>query len=253
MPANPQNVVTKIADREHEMDAIARLRYDVFVRELGSSGASVDHALCSESDQFDKHSEHLIAVDQNAGGAVIGVYRLMTAQMAKKAGGFYSENEFDLTALKSSRRKILELGRSCGHANYRDGTAMFQLWRGLAEYVLTHEIEILFGVASFHGTEPKKYAQALSNLASVYAAPEHLLTKSKKYQSMALVNPNQIDRNTAIRETPSLIKSYLRLGGVVGDGAYIDYDFNTIDVCLIMDTATMSQRHREIYSKATAR
>jgi putative hemolysin len=250
MSANPQNIFTKIADRAQEFDAIAQLRYEVFVRELGGGGAGVNHALRTESDAFDEHAQHLIAMDRDAGDAVVGVYRVMTAEMAAKAGRFYSEDEFDLTALRTSGRKILELGRSCVHPNYRDGVTMFHLWQRLAEYVLSDDFEILFGVASFHGTDPMKYAHALSNLAASYAAPDHLRTKSKKYQTMALVGKFHIDRNTAIRETPSLIKSYLRLGGVVGDGAFIDDVFNTVDVCLIMDTVTMSQRHREIYSKA---
>jgi len=40
------------------------------------------------------------------------------------------------------------------------------------------------------------------------------------------------------------------LGGLVGDGAFIDKDFNTIDVCLVMELSKMSNRHKEIYIKA---
>lgn len=252
MTSNSRKIETKVADCESELLAAQRLRYDVFVNELGGDGEQVDHDLKLERDGFDAHSDHLIAIDRMANDAVVGVYRVLTADMAEKAGRFYSEDEFDVSGLKNSGRRILELGRSCVHRDYRGGTTMFQLWQGLADYVARHDVEVLFGVASFHGTDPMKFAQALSNLAAHYAIEEPLRPVSRQYQSMSLVPPAQIDRSVAIKDTPALIKSYLRLGGLVGDGAFIDHQFNTIDVCLIMDTLKMSQKHRDIFSKAFA-
>ena len=43
---------------------------------------------------------------------------------------------------------------------FRGGIGMFLLWNALADYVLDHGIEILFGVASFHGTDVAPLAQA---------------------------------------------------------------------------------------------
>ena len=126
---------------------------------------------------------------------------------------------------------------------------MFQLWGGLAEYVLKHEIEIMFGVASFHGTNPDSIAQPLSYLHHNHLAPEDLRTKAKGESSVRTdrLPSAKVDRPTAIRNMPSLIKAYLRLGGFIGDGAYVDMDFNTVDVCLLMDTKRMSLRHRDYY------
>lgn len=231
------------------MRAAARLRYEVFIRELGGDGSGVDHLEMLETDCFDAHVDHLIAVDCEAGDAVIGVYRLMRDDMCQSAGQFYSESEYDLSALKATGRRLLELGRSCVHSDYRNGTVMYHLWQGLAEYIALHEIEVLFGVASFHGTDPGILAHPLSHLANTFAAPESLRATSRSYVDMKLIAPDQIDRTRAMRETPALIKAYLRLGGMVGDGAFIDHDFNTIDVCLVMDTAHLSEKHREIYSK----
>ena len=50
-------------------------------------------------------------------------------------------------------------------------------------------------------------------------------------------------------QMPALIKAYLRLGGVVGDGAWRDDAFNTLDVCLVMDTARMKAQHRAFYER----
>ncbi|MEP5759326.1 MAG: GNAT family N-acyltransferase [Litoreibacter sp.] len=249
MAANSRKIEVRLAKTDDELRAAARLRYDVFVRELGGDGVGVDHQAQLETDRFDSYVDHLIAVDRGANDRVVGVYRLMRDDMLEGAGQFYSESEYDLTVLRASKRKLLELGRSCVHANYRNGTTMYYLWQGLAEYIERHKIEVLFGVASFHGTDPSVLAQPLSNLSSAYLAPVSLRATSRKYVDMNLVAAGDIDRARAMHETPALIKAYLRLGGLVGDGAYIDHDFNTVDVCLVMDTQKLSVKHREIYAK----
>ena len=48
---------------------------------------------------------------------------------------------------------------------------------------------------------------------------------------------------------PPLIKAYLRLGGFVGEGAFLDHAFNTTDVCLVLDTARMNEKNRALYTK----
>ncbi|HBM38373.1 MAG TPA: ornithine-acyl-ACP acyltransferase, partial [Sulfitobacter sp.] len=141
----------RLARTQADLHAAQRLRYDVFVTELGAGGPLVDHDNRLEVDQYDDFVDHLLLIDRKT-QQTVGVYRLIRRDMADRAGGFYSENEYDLTALKSSGREILELGRSCLHPSYRGGIAMHQLWAGLASYVAEHGIEILFGVASFHGT-----------------------------------------------------------------------------------------------------
>jgi L-ornithine Nalpha-acyltransferase len=180
----------------------------------------------------------------------VGAYRLIGDEAAKRAGGFYSESEYDLTALKRSGRSLLELGRSCLHRDYRGGTAMLRLWQGVADYVLGNGIEVMFGVASFHGTDIAPIAQSLSLLHHRHLAPPELRVRAREeaFQPMDLVPPDAIDRAAAMRATPALIKAYLRLGGCVGEGAYVDRDFNTVDVCLVMDTATMSAQARRRYA-----
>ncbi|SLN71229.1 GNAT family N-acetyltransferase [Ruegeria meonggei] len=241
----------KLAETEAELRAAQRLRYDVFVRELGGGGEMVDHDAGLEQDRFDPHFDHMLAIDDLT-GETIGVYRLLPGERVEEMGQFYSEDEYDLSILKQSGRKLLELGRSCLHANYRGGTAMYHLWNGLAAYVAEREIEVLFGVASFHGTNLHDLAQPLSMLHHNNLAPPDLRVKAQpdRYQNMNLVAPEDLDRRTAMVQVPSLIKAYLRLGGFVGEGAFIDHAFNTTDVCLILDTARMNERQRRIYSGA---
>ncbi|MBU2982398.1 GNAT family N-acetyltransferase [Lentibacter algarum] len=240
----------RLADCEADILAAQRLRYQVFVSELGADGPLVDHQNKLERDSFDVHSKHLLLIDETS-AQVVGVYRLLDAEGAKAAGQFYSESEYDLSLLKASKRKLLELGRSCLHPDYRGGTGVFALWSALAAYVAEQGVELLFGVASFHGADIKKLAAPLSLLHHRHLAPENLRVTAlgDPQQPMDLISELKLDRKAAMLEMPALIKAYLRLGGVVGEGAYIDHAFNTTDVCLVLDTEVMNSKHRKLYER----
>ncbi len=258
MSAEPAPYAVRLATTPEDLTAAQALRYQVFIRELGGDGSQVDHEAGLERDAFDPHFDHLILVDRQIDPAthahVIGAYRVMPSDRRAAAGRFYSETEFDLTPLLASGRRLLELGRSCVHADHRGGTAMFLLWNGLAEYVLDRGIEILFGAASFHGTDGAALAQPLAYLHHTHLAPPAMRVRAlpPHRQEMDLIPATQLDRRAAMAATPALIKAYLRLGGFVGDGAWIDRDFNTTDVCLVMDTGQMSARHRDFYTRKAA-
>ncbi len=247
----------RLAAGDADLRAAQRLRYSVFVDELGGDGPLVDHDARLERDRYDPHFDHLLLLDHRRAedDRVVGVYRLMRSEGAQAAGQFYSEDEYDLSALRGSNRRLLELGRSCLHAEYRGGTAMMHLWNGLADYIADHDIEVMFGVASFHGIDPAPLAAPLSLLHHRHLAPEDVrpVARADGYQPMDLIDEADLDRPAATRAIPSLIKAYLRLGGFVGQGAYIDRPFNCIDVCLVMDVARMSEARRALYQKAAAR
>jgi len=255
MTSEPPRLFTKLAQTDDDVRAAQRLRYEVFVRELGSDGEGVDHDLQLETDRFDPYFDHLLLIDRaapsNVSSGVVGVYRLLRQDQADKIGQFYSEDEYDLTRLKASGRKLLELGRSCLLPDYRGGAGMYLMWNALAEYVEQHEVEVLFGVASFHGTDLEALAEPLSLLHHRHLAPEDLRVRTVDtyFQPMNLVNKEELNAKSAILAVPALIKAYLRLGGYVGDGAFVDHAFNTTDVCLILDTARMNARHKSIYEK----
>ncbi|NOD96154.1 GNAT family N-acetyltransferase [Ruegeria sp. HKCCD6228] len=251
MPDADPSFTIKLAETQDELRAAQRLRYDVFVRELGGGGALVDHVAGLERDRFDLYFDHMLAID-DATGEVVGVYRLLPGNRAAELGQFYSEDEYDLSVLKQSGRKLLELGRSCLHRDYRGGTAMYHLWNGLSRYVAERQIEVLFGVASFHGTDVQELAQPLSMLHHNHLAPPDLRVRAQPsvFQTMDLVAPDALDRRRAMVRVPALIKAYLRLGGFVGEGAFIDHTFNTTDVCLILDTTRMNERQKRIYGGA---
>ena len=174
-PSEPRFEV-RVAESAADLRAAQRLRYDVFVTELGGDGPLVDHAQRLERDRFDPYCEHLLLIDTaraaEPDGQGVGVYRVMTEEGAARAGQFYCADEYDLAPLLSSGRKVLELGRSCLHRDYRGGAAIYHLWNGLARVTLERRIEVLFGVASFHGTDVRALAAPLATGVGVIHVPQ---------------------------------------------------------------------------------
>lgn len=256
MKMDPGRFEVRLANTEEEIAASQRLRYRVFVTEMGAKASADEHERQLEFDEFDGYFDHLVLIDRQHASPdrlehVVGSYRLMRGDVAAAGPGFYGVGEYDLGKLTRSGRKLLELGRSCVGANYRGGTAMLMLWNALADYVARHQIEILFGVASFPGTDPAPIAEALSNLHWHHLAPNDIRVRALdgQFLEMGRLPHAEIDQSRAMRRTPPLIKAYLRHGGFVGEGAVADPDFNTIDVCLVMDTQRMQARYRKFYGR----
>ncbi|MDK8872929.1 GNAT family N-acyltransferase [Paracoccus sp. SSJ] len=244
---------TRLATDEVDLLAAQRLRYRVFVEELGGDGLLVDHQGRFERDEFDPVVDHLVLVDNRRSrddlDHVVGVYRLLPGERAEAFGRFYCDSEYGLAPLRASGRSLLELGRSCVDPAYRGGSGMFLMWNALADYVLARGIEILFGVASFHGTDVQALAQPLSWLHHHHLAPAAIRPRARPdgFRRMDLIPAEQLDRRAAMTGMPALIKAYLRLGGMVGEGAWLDRAFNTTDVFLMVDTKAMSEKHRKFY------
>ncbi|GGE25228.1 ornithine-acyl-ACP acyltransferase [Primorskyibacter flagellatus] len=253
MPRPDPGFSTRLARSAEEVEAAQHLRYRVFVQELGSDGPMVDHAAQLERDRFDPYFDHLLLLDEDRGDTirdqVVGVYRLLTEDGAARIGQFYSEDEYDLTVLRRSGRRLLELGRSCLAPDVRGGMGMYVLWSALSDYVAERGIELLFGTASFHGTDLGALAGPLSLLHHRHLAPPDLRVRSRQetFGATDVLPEDRIDRAAAMRAVPALIKGYLRLGGYVGEGAFVDHAFNTTDVCLILDTARMTEAQARLY------
>lgn len=239
---------TRLARDVTDLREAQRLRYEVFVEEMGASGPLVDHEVRLEQDRFDGFAEHLLLLDRNRpeGAQVVGVYRLMDRDGAARAGQFYTEDEYDLSPLIASGRSMLELGRSCLHPDYRGGAGMLLLWQALGQLAQDRRIALLFGVASFPGTDLEQLAQPLSLLHRDHLAPPNL--RATVRDGAVFEQVETPDRIAVMRDIPALIKAYLRLGGFIGQGAYVDRAFNTTDVFLVLDQDQMNPRQRAIYT-----
>lgn len=257
MQTEVSRYVIRLAETEADRRAAERLRYRVFVEEMGAVVSAEKRAAEREWDDFDPFFDHLLLIDLASSSPdpldhVVGAYRLMTDTAARAGLGFYSANEFDLGPILATGRPCLELGRSCVAREHRGGAGLHLLWNGLAAYVMTHGIEILFGTASFPGTDPAGVVEALSHLHHAHLAPPdlHVRVHETGRLGVPLLPREAIDPMRAMRAVPPLIKAYLRLGGFIGEGAYVDDIFSTIDVCVVMDTGRMTDRYRQFYERS---
>jgi putative hemolysin len=244
----------RLAADPAEIDAAQALRFRVFCDEMG---ATLDPAMVAakrDRDEFDAVADHLLIVDHALGSgrdAVIGTYRLIQQAAANKVGRFYSADEYDIAPILAFPGRILELGRSCIHADYRGRAAMQLLWRGIAAYVFQHRIDIMFGCASLPGTDPDALATELSYLYHHHLAPPALRPRAVagRYVDMCRAAPAPIDPRRVLVQLPPLIKGYLRLGGFVGDGAVIDRSFNTTDVAVVVKTDLVTDKYYRHYER----
>jgi putative hemolysin len=206
-------------------------------------------------DSFDGACDHLLVVDHGRGSgaqAVVGTYRLIRRTAAERHGRFYSAAEYDIGKIAAYPGEILELGRSCVDASARNRPTMQLLWRGIAAYVFHYDIALMFGCASLPGIDADALAVPLSYLYHHHLAPPALRPRAllERYVDMRRLDPVAFDPARSLAELPPLIKGYLRLGGFVGDGAVIDHQFNTTDVCVVVKTDLITDKYHRHYKLA---
>lgn len=224
------------------------LRYRVFYEEMGGrpAGATAARPIGLDKDEFDDYCDHLLVHDHSGDKPrVIGTYRLLRGSEKEKLGRFYTEGEFDISNLFSGDGEVAEVGRSCVDPAYRTGAVMKLLWRGIAAYLEHYNIRLLFGCASFHGTDPETHRLGLSYLHHYHLAPQPICPKALPHiqAEYKLLPKEEINEKRAFASLPPLIKGYLRLGGVIGEGAIIDPECNTVDVCIIVNRDLIDQRY----------
>ncbi len=243
----------RLAVSPAEIDAAQALRYAVFYDELGAIPDAAAARSRRDVDAFDAVADHLVVLDHAGSGAprVVATYRMIGQTAAARAGRFYSAEEFDLGALLRFPGNVLEVGRSCVHPDYRGRQAMQLLWSGIAAYIARLRIDVLFGCASLHGTDPDALAAELTYLAANHLAPPDLrpVALPHRYVEMRRMDPAALDPRRTLVRLPPLIKGYLRLGGFVGDGAVIDAQFNTTDVAIVVRTDLVTERYLRHYER----
>jgi putative hemolysin len=239
-----------------DIDAAQALRYRVFYEEMGARPSPEMARRRRDFDGFDPCCDHLLVLDHargEGGEAVVGTYRLIRRGAAARHGGFYTAAEYDIASILANPGEILELGRSCVDAAARNRSTMQMLWRGIAAYVFHHGIELMFGCASLPGTDPEALGLPLAYLYHHHLAPPEIRPRAldRRYVDMRHLAPEAIDPARALAELPPLVKGYLRLGGFVGDGAVIDEQFNTTDVCIVVKTDLVTDKYYRHYERQT--
>jgi putative hemolysin len=240
----------RLARSEEDIKAAQLLRYEVFYEECGAQPDETMALLKRDISPIDDFCDVLLVIDHTH-NKIVGTYRFMLREAALEHGGHYTALEFDIRKLIAYPGQIMELSRSCVHKNYRTRPTMQLLWRGIGAYTTLNQVDLFFGCASFMGTDVSKYRQAFSYLHHFHLAPTELRTQALPvhYQDMNLIPKNKVDSKEAMRQLPPLLKAYLRVGGFIGEGAFIDDNFNSIDVCIIVKMEAVGKRYVQKYTQ----
>lgn len=224
-----------LAHDETEVREAQRLRYRVFGEELGARLPSAAERL--DRDLFDPWCHHVLVREEH-GGEVVGTCRILTPTTARRIGGLYSDNEFDLTRLLHLRPRMAEVGRSCVHPDWRTGSTIGLLWQGIASFMKQQGHDYLVGCASMSMADGGHLA------ASVYQrlAARHLSPIEWRVRPRCPLPLAALDTRRA-GEAPALIRAYLRLGAYIGGEPAWDPDFNCADLFILLPLARMNPRH----------
>jgi L-ornithine Nalpha-acyltransferase len=248
------NLGVRIAISADEIDAALALRYRIFYSEMGARPDAATERSKRDQDEYDPVADHLLVLDHALGEgpeAVVGTYRLIRREAATRLGRFYSADEYDIGKIEAFEGGLMELGRSCVDARYRNRSVMQLLWNGIAAYVFHHKIDLMFGCASLPGTDTDALAAELTYLYYYHLAPLELRPRAlpHRYIEMRRLDRDELDLKRALASLPPLIKGYLRLGGFVGDGAVIDAQFNTTDVAVVVKTDMVTESYYRHYER----
>lgn len=223
------------ASNPEQLKEAQRLRYKVFAEEMGASLHNNAEKL--DVDEFDLYCDHLL-IRQHATLNVVGTYRILPPHRAQAIGRLYSDSEFDLSQLDHLRPKLVELGRSCVHKDYRSGAVILALWNGLAQYMLKNHYEIMLGCASISMSDGGHIAASFFNsLGKSFIAPRELFAFPRSPLPLETLNDG-LDV-----EAPPLIKGYLKLGAKVCSAPAWDPYFNTADLLMMLNFSEINPRY----------
>jgi len=223
------------ASNEKEVKEAQRLRYKVFVEEMGAKLPANCEGF--DIDEFDDYCDHLL-VRELESLQVVGTYRVLPPHKAQQLGRLYSDSEFDLSRLDHLRPKMVELGRSCVHANHRSGAVIMALWSGLAQYMQKHGYEIMLGCASIPMADGGHFAASLYKSLS-----DDQLAPIENHAFPKLPLPLEKLNCSLEVDPPPLIKGYLKLGAKICSTPAWDPDFNTADLLTMMRLSEINPRY----------
>lgn len=224
----------ELAVTPQDVYASQRLRYDIFAKEQGAQLESAAEGI--DRDHYDEYCHHLL-VRRTDNNEVVGSTRILTTPNARRAGSFYSENEFDLRDLfPQLKGNAIEIGRTCIHPDFRNGAGIGMLWLGLAQFMEMHKVDFMFGCASISMSDGGAQASAImQEVRANYLAPETL-----RVRPLVRLLPTQPATKVAM---PPLLKAYLKLGAWVAGGPCLDPDFNVADIFILLDVNNLNTRY----------
>lgn len=239
------------ASCEADLREAQRLRHAIFVGEMGARLAPPAGTPDGvDADHFDRFCDHLLIRAREPGsddpGQLVGTYRVLGPDAARRAGGCYTENEFDLAPLASLRGGAVELGRACVHADWRSGGVILSLWSELGNYMVERGLHTMFGCASIGMADGGELARRIWRQlrdSSYLVRPEYRIRPLTPLAPGADDDGAAPDKAGMLRAMPPLIKGYLRCGARVLGPPSFDQGFNTADLPIMMRLADLPERY----------
>jgi len=189
-----------------------------------------------DADSYDPLCNHLMIANETG---LVGTCRTMLLSGGADLGRTYAASAYDLTSLAGYDRPMLEVGRFCIDPQLADADVLRLAWGGLAQLVDQHDVAMLFGCSSFDGIDPKNYRAAFQLLATRFQGPQALIPKQK---ADGIVSFTPGDTQGALAQLPPLLRTYLSMGGWVGDHAVIDPVMHTMHVFTALEIAQIPPR-----------
>jgi len=249
---------TRLAVSRSEIKQAQRLRYEVFYNEQSAKAGIINRKRRRDKDRFDAFCDHLVVVDRDLpeDRQVVGTYRLLDDESAKAAGGFYSQNEFDLTRMLAQTSHChLELGRSCIARPYRSRRTMELMWQGIWAIAVERQIDVLFGCVSFQGCDVEDHMASLNWLTTNAKLDEH--NDCAAIHNAVDIGPaddfSELSARRVFSNLPPLLKGYLRVGAKVSSTASIDHQFNTVDLLVVLRIADIAPKYIQHYGADASR
>lgn len=249
----------RLARSVAEIREAQALRYHVFYEEKSAIPDLAAQMSRRDEDAYDQYCNHILVIDHAVNKRrmstgfkkkpmVVGTYRLLHQETADRYCGFYSATEYDISTLLSERPKgyrFLELGRTCVLKEYRTKRTIELLWQGVWNFVRMRGADAFMGCASLDGADPSRLALELSFLHHTCLAPPEwrAVPLAGRRQEMNLMPADEINARQALRLLPPLLKSYVRMGVMIGDGAVVDHQFGTTDVFAVVPIKNINPRY----------
>ncbi len=226
-----------IARAPAELEELQRLRFRVFTEDMGAYFPEAEGD--RDVDHFDPWCMHFMVRDAQS-GKVVGTYRMLTPEAARRAGSYYSASEFDLEPLRMLMPQLVEIGRSCVDARFRDGTAIMLLWSGLAQVMRQGGYRYMLGCASVSLRDNGVTA------SEVWRKAQDLMARHPDAPRIQPLHPYPLDRldSTLPARVPPLIKGYLKVGATICGAPAWDPDFHTADFPILLDLEWLEERYR---------
>lgn len=216
-----------------------RLRHRIFVGEMGarlSPPADTPEGL--DVDDLDAHCDHLLVRAGDGSGAVVATCRVLSADSARGAGGWYTQREFDLGPVADLLGSAIEMGRVCIDPGWRNGLLVLAIWREIGERMSQRRLDTMIGCCSVGVADGGRLASQLwHDLQPRFSAAA--ARRVRPWQALELLPPDA----AAIAPVPALLKGYLRCGGRLLGPPALDADFNTADFPMLVHLSDLPPRY----------